>query len=62
MADIVVDKETFTSVFKDVVNGIVGFGKSITIDFCGVQFDLWDVFIAGLVLGVIALACHGFAD
>lgn len=62
MADIIIDKETFESVVRDVVNCIVGFGKSVSVDFCGLRFDLWDVFLGGLVLGVIALACRGFSN
>lgn len=62
MPDIVVKYEEFASVVREVFNTVYVFGKSFVIEFCGLTFDLWDVFIAGLVLGVIALVYWGFAD
>lgn len=62
MADIVVNYEEFGEVVREVCDTIYHFGKSFVIDFCGFQFDLWDAFIGGLVLGVIAMIYVAFRE
>ena len=55
VADITVNKEQFTAVFNETITSLYIFAKSFVIDFCGLTFTLWDVFIAGMVLGVFAV-------
>lgn len=62
MPDIVVKYEEFGRVVKEVCDTIYRFGKSFVVDFCGFRFDLWDLFIGGLVLGVIAMIYWTFRE
>lgn len=62
MPDIVIETEAMTKAFKEVVQSIYNFGNDIVIEFCGLTFCLWDMFIAVLVVGLLAYACYGFSE
>lgn len=62
MPDIVIDKAGFSEVLREVIGAIYSFANSIVIDFCGVTFDLWDVFMAGLILALIGLVWWAIAE
>lgn len=48
--------------FGEIVQSLYAFAKSINFNMFGMGFSLWDIFIAGCVIGLLALIWHGFTD
>lgn len=48
--------------FGEIVQSLYAFAKSINFHMFGFGFSLWDIFIAGCVIGLLALLWHGFTE
>lgn len=48
--------------FGKILQTLYEFAKSINFQWFSFTFSLWDIFIAGCVLGVIAILWYGFTD
>lgn len=48
--------------FGEILQSLYAFAKSINFHMFGFGFSLWDIFIAGCVIGLLAIIWHGLTD
>lgn len=58
---IVIDDSIITELGK-IIQSLYNFAKGINFQWFNFSFSLWDIFIAGCVIGLLAVIWHGFID
>lgn len=54
--------DNLISEFGKILQALYVFAKSINFHMFGFGFSLWDIFIAGCVIGLLAIIWHGLTD
>lgn len=60
-ADIEVD-DGLVEGFGEIITNLYNFACSISLRLFNINFTLWDLFIAGCVVGLLAMLWHGLID